>query len=214
MRTVRWMASGLALMALLPSLSAAQSGRLFEDSWFWGAKGGIMSFSTTSGASEASPSIGIDWLVTRSKGALYVSTDQAFFTSTSSVPDNTGAQHTVGIKDLRRYTAALLAAPVAYGSIHPYGGLGFTLNLIQTVSSSETFADAGTQQLVTSRALDQKDRASFILMAGAQAQLKHFSVFGQATYMPAKTGFLLNGRSTYFVEAGLRYNVGPAHDDP
>ena len=46
MRTVRWLASGLALIALLPSASAAQQGRLFRDSWFWGANAGVMNFST------------------------------------------------------------------------------------------------------------------------------------------------------------------------
>src|SRR5690348_668430 len=75
MRTVRWLVSGLALMALLPTISAAQAGRLFKDSWFWGAKGGIATFSTTSGASEVSPMAGVDWLITRSRGALYVAAD-------------------------------------------------------------------------------------------------------------------------------------------
>ena len=34
MRTVRWMSSVLALVALTPVVSAAQSNRLFENAWF------------------------------------------------------------------------------------------------------------------------------------------------------------------------------------
>jgi len=210
MRTVRWMASGLALMALLPSIGAAQSGRLFDNSWFWGAKGGIVSFSTTSGVNKVSPVVGVDWLITRSQGALYVSADQAFFTSTSTVPDNNGAPSLVGIHNMRRYTAALLAFPVAYGTMRPYGGIGFSLNVIQGVSVADTTSSGSA---IAARAFDEKDRAAFIAMAGLQAQMQRLSVFGQVTYMPAKTGFLLNGRTTYFLEAGVRYNVGTSREE-
>jgi hypothetical protein len=204
------MASGLALMALLPSIGAAQSGRLFDNSWFWGAKGGIVSFSTTSGVNKVSPVVGVDWLITRSQGALYVSADQAFFTSTSTVPDNNGAPSLVGIHNMRRYTAALLAFPVAYGTMRPYGGIGFSLNVIQGVSVADTTASGSA---IAARAFDEKDRAAFIAMAGLQAQMQRLSVFGQVTYMPAKTGFLLNGRTTYFLEAGVRYNVGTSREE-
>ena len=46
MRTVRSDVSVLALVALTPAVSAAQSNRLFENAWFWGAKAGLMNFST------------------------------------------------------------------------------------------------------------------------------------------------------------------------
>jgi hypothetical protein len=37
-----------------------------------------------------------------------------------------------------------------------------------------------------------------------------FSVFGQGSYMPAQADFVLNNNETYFVEAGIRYNIGSA----
>jgi hypothetical protein len=58
----------------------------------------------------------------------------------------------------------------------------------------------------------QKDRVSFITMAGIQAQYQRVSLFGQVTYMPAKADFLLNGRSTYILEAGIRYNFGASKE--
>src|ERR671939_545991 len=107
MRTVRWMTSGLALVALLPAVGAAQSTRHFNDSWFWGAKFGLMNFATT-------------------PGGLYVSAEQAFFDKPSSVQDNAGNSYAVAIKDMRRFSVAPLAFPAAYGALHPYAGVGFS----------------------------------------------------------------------------------------
>ncbi len=209
MRTVRWMSSVLALVALTPAVSAAQSNRLFQDAWFWGVKAGIMNFSTGNGTSKTAPLVGGEWLITRNKAGLYLSAEQAFFNTTGYVFDNNGQQYNVALKDSRRYTAALLAFPVNWGSLRPYGGVGFSLNLIQhaTVDQSQ-FTDVDQEDVVAQRIHDEKDRVAFLIMGGLQAQYRRFSVFGQATYMPARANFFFSGRSTYIVEAGIRYNVG------
>jgi hypothetical protein len=212
MRTVRWMSSVLALVALTPTVSAAQSNRLFQDAWFWGAKAGLMNFSTGL-ENKTAPLIGAEWLITRSKAGLYLSAEQAFFTATGYVFDGNGQQVNVGLKDSRRYTAALLAFPVNWGSLRPYGGVGLSLNLIQhaTVDQSQ-ITDPDQEDVVAQAVHDERDRAAFIIMGGAQAQYRRFSVFGQATYMPARANFFFSGRSTYILEAGIRYNVGSSID--
>jgi len=213
MRTVRWLTSGLALAALVPSLGAAQqsSSRLFENSWFWGAKGGVMSFSTEADGNTAAPLVGVEWLITRTHGALYVSGEQSFFKATSSV--NVGGQdYRVAIRDMRRYTAAALAFPWTWGTVRPYGGVGFSLNNIQRTSLIDTPSDSLTAGAAFGQVDRQKDRTSFITMAGIQGQYQRVSLFGQVTYMPAKSGFLLNGRSTYILEAGIRYNFGSSRE--
>lgn len=212
MRTVRLLTSGLALAALVPSLGAAQSSRLFENSWFWGAKGGVMSFSTQADGNTAAPLVGAEWLITRTHGALYISGDQAFFNATSSVQDRVGQQYRVAMRDMRRYTAAALAFPVAWGTVRPYGGVGFSLNNIQRTSLIDTPASDSSTLDVLSQIDRQKDRVSFITMAGIQAQYQRISLFGQVTYMPAKSAFLLNGRSTYILEAGVRYNFSSSRE--
>jgi len=214
MRTVRWMTSGLALVALLPAVGAAQSSRPFKDSWFWGAKAGIMTFSTMAVSNRVAPSIGFDWLVTRNRGGLYIAGEQFLFNSTAAVQDNAGTQYRVAIRDMRRYTAAALAFPVEWGSVRPYGGVGFSMNLIRRVALIDQPTDSTMAVVVNSELANQKDRVSFIVMAGLQAQYRRFSIFGQATYMPAAQDFLLSGRSTYLLEGGIRYNVGSAIDQP
>ncbi|HEY9427329.1 MAG TPA: hypothetical protein VIR34_09255 [Gemmatimonadaceae bacterium] len=214
MRTVRWLTSGLALAALVPSLGAAQqsSSRLFENSWFWGAKGGVMSFSTEADGNTAAPLVGVEWLITRTHGALYISGEQSFFKATSSVNDRFGQEYRVAIRDMRRYTAAALAFPWTWGTVRPYGGVGFSLNNIQRTALIDMPSTDTSIMDVAAQVDHQKDRTSFITMAGIQGQYQRVSLFGQVTYMPAKSGFLLNGRSTYILEAGIRYNFGSSKE--
>ncbi len=213
MRTVRWMSSVLALVVLTPVVSAAQSNRLFENAWFWGAKAGLMNFSTGNNTTTTAPLIGAEWLITRNRAGLYLSAEQAFFNTTGYVYDGSGQRYNVALKDSRRYTAALLAFPVNWGSLRPYGGVGLSLNLIQhaTVDQGQ-FTDPDQQDVVAQAVHDERDRVAFIIMGGLQAQYRRFSVFGQATYMPARANFFFSGRSTYILEAGVRYNVGSAID--
>src|SRR5687768_1679674 len=76
-----------AFVALDVSAAAAQSTRHFENSWFWGVKGGILSYQVQS---EISPPDnnggytwalmgGADWLITRKRAGLYLSFDHSFF---------------------------------------------------------------------------------------------------------------------------------------
>ena len=46
MRSIRRLVPGLVLLALAPSVGAAQSGRLFNNSWFFGAHVGNMTYWT------------------------------------------------------------------------------------------------------------------------------------------------------------------------
>jgi hypothetical protein len=206
------MSSVLALVALTPAVSAAQSNRLFENAWFWGAKAGLMNFSTGI-ETKTAPLVGAEWLITRNRAGLYLSAEQAFFNATGYVVDGNGTPVDVALKDSRRYTAALLAFPVNWGSLRPYGGVGFGLNLIQhaTVNQSQ-ITDPDQEDVIAIAVHEERDRVAFLIMGGLQAQYRRFSVFGQATYMPARANFFFNGRSTYILEAGIRYNVGSSID--
>jgi hypothetical protein len=206
------MSSVLALVVLTPAVSSAQSSRLFENAWFWGAKAGLMNFSTGV-ETKTAPLVGAEWLITRNRAGLYLSAEQAFFTATGYVNDGNGGPAYVNLKDSRRYSAALLAFPVNWGTLRPYAGVGLSLNLIQhaTLASGQPI-DADQEDVINSEIHEQRDRVAFDIMGGVQAQYRRFSVFGQATYMPARANFFFSGRSTYILEAGLRYNVGSSVD--
>jgi hypothetical protein len=202
MRSIRRLILGLVLLALAPRAGVAQEGRLFKDSWFFGAKAGNMTYWTTTTSHGQAPFVGGETLITRSRGGLYISLDQAYFDATTRLTDETGS-YLLDIKDNRRLTAAAMIFPKAFGWIRPYAGLGFAFNFIQGVKP-RTAINAATAQLIE----EQKTRSAPIVMVGAQLQLLRFSVFGQGSYMPAQADFLLNNNETYFLEAGIRYNIG------
>lgn len=206
MRSIRRLMQGAALLALCPTIGAAQEGRLFTDSWFWGAKAGNMTFWTKNVRHGQAPLFGGEWLITRTHGGLYLSLDQAFFKEPSSIDLGTGTLYQVNMKDMRRFTVAGMVFPTRRNLLRPYAGVGLALNFIQQATavdpSKQTYAD------------EQKTRAAPIILAGLQFQLKRFSVFGQGSYMPAQDGFLLNNNETYFLEGGIRWNMGSSIDQP
>src|SRR5690242_4237867 len=81
MRTIRALVAAAAVVVALPSIAAAQHGRQFKDAWFWGIKGGGLTFADSGAAYKTAPYAGIEWLITRTRGGLYISAGEAFLKS-------------------------------------------------------------------------------------------------------------------------------------
>ncbi len=208
MRTIRSLATGLALLSAIPATAAAQDSRPFTDAWFWGVKGGA-TMARTNVESEVAPTVGLDWLITRSRGGLYLSLEQAFFDSMrGQVQDQSGAMSDVTLKNFRRASFALVAFPGSFETVRPYAGLGMALNLVQRARPvDEAFASPELLQRIEER----RSRTAVVFMGGVQAAVGRSSVFAQAVAMPTGREFLLNGdNTTYMLEAGVRLNVGSA----
>jgi hypothetical protein len=211
MPTVRRIACALALVAIPSQIALAQLRHDFKDSWFWGVKGGVMSFSTSTVENRTEPVVGGEWLLTRSQGALYIAVDQALFDASSSFIDTVGNSHTVTIRDMRRITGAAMAFPFSFdaaiATLRPYAGVGFALNFLRTAELVGGLpSDSAARRDVSRRLEDQQDRAAPLL--GLQAQVGRIAAFAQGTIMPAETRFLLNGSPTMFAEVGVRFNAG------
>ena len=216
LRMLRSLAAIGVLVALAPRAGQAQEGRDFNNSWFWGAKGGMMTFWTTDVAHAPAPLIGIDWLITRQHAALYLSYDQSFFDETSSYvaysePQTGGVRAPVGvgharIQNMQRFSAQAMAFPKRFGNLRPYAGVGFSLNNISKVNEVGTSPGGDAAFSIG----EVKSGTSLILTGGAQWQVARFSVFGQASAMPTGTNFFFNDGTTFIVEGGIRYNIGSA----
>lgn len=200
--------------ALVGSASAnAQGMRNFDNSWFWGAKAGINTFTPSGHGTTSTANIGIDWLITRTKGGLYVSGDQSIFERDVEVFDqasNTG-QRTVRVNDMRRLSFAALAFPKHFGGITPYAGIGYT---IAVLGSARVFAD--TANTFPSNAFlddveSKRSRAGILGMGGVQIQTKRAAIFAQETLLPGNTNFLFSSPLSFF-EFGIRYNFGSSID--
>ena len=220
MRIARTFRLTLAVAAILPALAVAQAPstavRGFDDSWFWGIKGGSTMFTTgaTGNHKINAPSVGAEWLITRSHVGLYLSVEQAFFDNTAGVFDLTsaGSVRSVNIGDLRSYNAGVYFFPMKYGNLRPYAGLGISINVIQNADPQGTYASAQVQEAVFTAVDEQSSRVSPAFTLGAQAQLApRISLFGQVATMPTRRNFLINGAANTFVfEGGLRFNVAGA----
>jgi len=220
MRTIRVVTAGAALLGLLlPATASAQMGRRFENAWFFGAKSGSTVLWTTNTRGYA-PLIGGETLITRTRGGLYLSYDQIFMGMmrdsefTTTIPDPAGGDRLVEIGDIRRVTAMALLFPNKRLLWRPYFGVGFAVNMVLEATPMGGFVSTSHQEAVEFAIDEMSTRSAPIVMGGLQMELLRFSVFGQASYMPAQSDFLLNGNETYFLEFGIRYNLGTSIERP
>jgi hypothetical protein len=219
MRTIRALTIAAAVVAALPSIATAQKGRLWKDSWFWGIKAGGFAFADSGQEYVQAPAVGIDWLITRTHGGLYVSGSQTFFTQHSftfrdpNAPIDSGFR-AIRLKNLRRLDVALMGFPGDHRYFHPYIGAGFSLQQVASALPEGTFATV--DQLNFTQAVIADERVAFtpIFLGGGQYRFRQASVFGQVSFSPAQKRFILyNGRPFNFgYEIGLRYNFGTAID--
>lgn len=217
MRTIRTLTAGLACVALLPALAAAQSAtqpapqktRSFTDSWYWGAKGGVSLFGAAAEDISA-PTVGAEWMITRTRIAMYVSIEQSFFDTEGAVLDTSivGGARVVNLKDSRRYNLQLFAFPKQFGAFRPYAGLGVALISIREAEPAGPFTTPAAQDAVFTSVNDESSRAAAVFTLGGQVDVQRFGFFVQASTMATRNRFLINGRAnTYLIEGGLRYNL-------
>lgn len=214
MRKTSLFIAALVSSAIVPSLSSAQRPRDFDDSWFWGVKAGVSTFSPTLGETESTATYGAEWLITRTRGGLYVSADEANVSATSAVldPIADGSFRAVHVSKLRRIGFSALAFPVTFGRVRPYAGLGLVVSVIGAATPLVSAEESSVDDAVLQRIDDRRSQASILGMAGAQMQFHKLAIFGQASIAPSSANFLLNNSSMGFFEAGVRYNFSRARE--
>jgi hypothetical protein len=204
------------IATLFVSASAnAQEMRNFDNSWFWGFKSGINTFSAPGHGNTSTVDLGVDWLITRNKGGLYVSGNQSVFKRDVDVfdPASTTGQRTVQVSDLRRLSFAALAFPKHFGGITPYGGIGY---MIAVMGDARIYVDTTSGNPPPNNAfLDKVDQArsrgAVFGMGGVQIQTKRAAIFAQETMLPSNGQFLFPSVLSFF-EFGVRYNFGSSID--
>jgi hypothetical protein len=219
MRTIRALKIAGAILVALPAFAAAQQGRQFRDAWFWGVKAGGFTFAADSSTNfKTAPLAGVEMLITRHHGGLYISGGQAFINAQAlTFRDPLSADsglRVINLKNMRQLDVALMGFPGDYVRWHPYLGIGFTMSAIADADPQGPFSSV--DQLAFADSVIQQNKVGFspLFIGGAQYRLLRFSVFGQLTASPAQKNFLLyNGRPWNFsYEFGLRYNVGTSID--
>ncbi|HEY6827563.1 MAG TPA: hypothetical protein VI259_11950 [Gemmatimonadaceae bacterium] len=219
MRTIRALTIASAIAAVLPATASAQQGRQFKDAWFWGVKGGGFALADTAQQYKTYGLAGVDWVITRTHAALYISGSQAFFTQQAfafrdpNSPADSGLR-AIDLKNMRKLDMALLAFPGRHDRFHPYAGAGFTVAQVASATPQGPFGSVDQITYAQAVVQDRKVSIAPMFIAGLQARLSWFSVFAQGTAMVSQNDFILyNGRPwNMSFEAGLRYNVGTSID--
>ena len=200
--------------ALVVSASAnAQEMRNFDNSWFWGFKSGVNTFSVPGHGNTSTVDFGVDWLITRTKGGLYVSGNQSVFERDLEFLDQASStgQRTVRVNDMRRISVAAVAFPKHFGGITPYGGVGY---MIAVLGDARVFVDSANT-FPTNAFLDEIDRersrSAVMGLVGVQIQTRRAAIFAQETLLPSSSTFLFRSVLNFF-EFGVRWNFGSSID--
>ena len=213
MQKLRAVALAVVATIIVSASANAQEMKNFDNSWFWGFKSGVNTFSVPGHGNTSTVDLGIDWVITRTRGGLYVSANQSVFERDLEFLDpasNTG-QRTIRVNDMRRITLAGLAFPKHFGGITPYAGLGFT---IAVLGDARVFVDSANT-FPTNSFLDEveseRSRSSAMGLAGVQIQTKRAAIFAQETVIPSNNHFLFRSVLNFF-EFGIRINFGSSID--
>jgi hypothetical protein len=213
MQKFRAVAVALVVTIVVSASADAQGVRNFDNSWFWGFKSGVNTFSLPGHGNTSTVDLGIDWLITRTKGGLYVSGNQSIFERDIEFGDptsNTGSR-TVRVNDMRRITFAGVAFPKHFGGITPYGGIGY---MIAVLGDARIFVDT-VNTFPTNAFIDEvereRSRGAVIGLAGLQIRTKRAAIFAQETLVPSNNSFLFRSVMSFF-EFGVRWNFGSSID--
>ena len=213
MQKLRAVAVAVVATLVVSASANAQEMRNFDNSWFWGFKSGINTFSAAGHGNTSTVDLGVDWLITRTRGGLYVSGNQSIFKRDVDVydPASNTSQRTVQVSDLRRISFAALAFPKHFGGITPYAGVGY---MIAVLGDARVYADTANT-FPNNAFLDKveaaRSRGAVMGMAGVQIQTRRAAIFAQETMLPSNGNFLFSSVLSFF-EFGVRYHFGSSID--
>jgi hypothetical protein len=214
MRSLRLIVLAAAAAVAVDSSSAAaqQKAASWQDSWFWGAYGGYTSFATAIARTNA-PTIGADWVITRSRYALNLFAEQSYFNAVSTVVDfPTTAPRRVDIQDMRRFGFSAMIFTPEFKIIKPYFGLGYSMNFIKTgTPQGSSYASPEARDSVLARVNDARAAGKPFGNFGLMLIFHRIAPFAQYTVMPTQgTGnWFVNGQGfTNIWSAGVRFNFG------
>jgi hypothetical protein len=217
--------SRLALFALVAiALVRPAAGQVPEDRshrWYWGATAGGFAYKTNDQGYFIDPIIGVHWLITGKRTALYIGGEQAFLLTgarATVVDQNTGSAHDVTFDQVRRLFIGLMAYPLQQ-HIEPFAGVGVGLITIQNPTAD---CSGATQTAVCSTPADAANAEALAQSAGSKAvgwaiggvqiNVGKLAVFGQYMVNSAANNFLLSG-ATHTISGGVRYSFGSSKED-
>jgi hypothetical protein len=190
---------------------SAQAVQDWQYKWFWGARGGVMSYELPSFGRQFTGVAGAEWLITARRVALHIGYDQSFSGATDSfaITGLSGLNEVTfsGIRQLQVDVVAIIGDK----AFQPYVGGGFVIETLTDARSTQTNASTTVQDAVA----DAASGGFLHLMAGAQYRMgPKLAIFGNFGYTTQGRDFLLAGSAMTF-QGGVRYAfLGAKENDP
>jgi len=207
----RMLMSTVLLTVALAAPLSAQRARLqeWQNRWYWGIKGGLMTYQLPTLGTVVTPSFGADWLITHRRAALYISYARSFQAEQDTFRmAGLGSAEGVAFDGLQKITVGA-AAMIGSNRIQPYIGGGFAMHVLANARSTTTNPSAPVATAIS----DASSGAQLFLVGGAQYRITGKSaVYASWQYSPLGRTYLLQG-GTSSMEAGFRYAFLNATDD-
>jgi len=194
---------GIMLVGMLAAgpLAAQQRTLDWQYKWFWGAHGGMMSYSLPTSGMTFTPQVGLDWLITARRVALYVAYSQSFTTEQDTFNVTGFTTNQAFTFDGMRRLQVGLTAIIGDRNLQPFVGAGFTIHTLTNIQP------VGLNPSTTQEeAMEDAASGGFaFVMGGINYRLSSkLAVFGQFEYTPQGRDFLLAGGSSSII-GGVRY---------
>jgi opacity protein-like surface antigen len=203
--------STVLLTAAVAAPASAQRQRLeeWQNRWYWGIKGGLMTYQLPTSGNVITPSAGADWLITHRRAALYISYSRSFQAEqdTFAVEGLAGTNNGVAFDGLQKISIGM-AAMIGSGRLQPYIGGGFALNILANARSTTP-----NPPVQIADAIDDATSGAFLFfVGGVQYRMgQKGAIFASWQYSPLGRTYLLQG-GTSTIEAGFRYAFLNAKD--
>jgi len=206
---------GAALIALSASRPLAAQERLqdWQNRWYWGAKGGLLTYTLPTFGTVRVAQVGGEWMITARRIAFYLGYSTTFQAESDTFPVKglSGTNNGVTFDAFRRIQIGVLAM-IGDKPLQPYIGGGFAIHSLSNARS----APPSPQPPSPTVSDDIKSAASggfFQIMAGVQLRFAgKGALFGQYQYSAQGHDFLLAGGANSF-EVGLRWAFLPSKEN-
>ncbi len=190
---------------------SAQAVQDWQYRWFWGVRGGVISYQLPNFGRQFTGVGGAEWLITARRVALHIGYDQSFGGATDSFAiQGLAGKEEVSFDAIRQIQIDVVAL-IGDKAFQPIIGGGFVIETLTNAHS--TNANAST---TVADAINNAASGGFLhLMAGAQYRMsKKLAVFGNFGFTTQGRAFLLSGSAMTF-QGGIRYAfLGAKENDP
>ena len=209
MRITRALTAAAVLAVVAPRIGTAQMGSSFKDAWFWGVKAGGMDYNSATTMHRQAPLGGLEWLITRSHGGLYLSYSEAFFTDQAAILTGIDPSDTlpriINLKNMRRLDMAAMVFPCSNLWVHPYAGIGFSIKQISSAEPADLNFASSDQYAVTQAYIKELrtgvvsilhpgSAAALSIVLGILARYRHLRHTNFFLYNPRRSGIPVHVR--------------------